>query len=346
MAIKQFRNWFFQPTGTPGTRFLKNNKPTESVFRDFLESIGFIKEVNNTASDVQQGFVKKPTNAHIASRSAADSSGFALGVTPAQLPKVTLNGAPVTPTQDSTGTQTYNVVTSTSTTTVSQNGDPIIPVGSNYDVEVPSVSVNGTAVPLVANNYNVNTILESVEYNKNPVNTLAINNSTSFDLANSTIVSNAMTLTSQYNTLTGSAFSYDSVTGIFTINKAGWYNLECRIHFGENVAADYWIDYKDGTFYCGHFMSAIFIPSGTGMGNQYVADNCVFYTSILSGDPVAPPYNKQKYVDMYLSRRNVYISNGSTLQLKIQNNTVAINPGTGETSGGLINLSMQLIALD
>ena len=63
MAIKHFRNWFFQATGTPGTRFLKNNKPTENVFRDFLASIGFFKEVSDTASTTQQGFVKKATNA-------------------------------------------------------------------------------------------------------------------------------------------------------------------------------------------------------------------------------------------------------------------------------------------
>ena len=171
MALKQFRNWFFQATGIPGTRFLKHNKPTENVMRDFLASIGFFKEVSDTASTTQQGFVKKSTNAQIVSRSASDGDGFTLGVTPAQLPKVTLNGSAITPTQDISGAQTYDVIAATPTT----------------------VSQNGTAITPVAGNYNVNTWLEYMSWSKNPVNQILKHNSNTFNAANSSVVSNSLT---------------------------------------------------------------------------------------------------------------------------------------------------------
>ena len=223
MAIKQFRNWFFQATGTPGTRFLKNNKPTESVFRDFLESIGFIKEVNNTASDVQQGFVKKPTNAHIASRNAADTGGFTLGVTPAQLPKVTLNGAPVTPTQDSTGTQTYDVTVpaTPASTTVSENGTPITPSG---------------------NNYNVSTWLETKMYNVSGIRSMPANASLGLTTSHMTNIGIGMGLYSGYLAPgQTTAFNVESGTGTLTFTKAGWYNINVWTHFGENLADQVWV---------------------------------------------------------------------------------------------------------
>lgn len=344
MAIKQFRNWFFQATGIPGTRFLKHNKPTENVMRDFLESIGFIKEVSDTASTTQQGFVKKATNAQIVSRSSNDG-GFTLGVTPAQLPKVTLNGSPITPTQDSTGAQTYNVAASTSTTTVSQNGTPITPVGSNYNVTVPSVSQNGTAVPLVSNVYNLNTWLEYMSWSKNPVNQILKHNSNTFNAANSSVVSGG--LNPGINLLPvgeTTAFSYNSSTGVITFLKKGIYNIDCWIHFGDDTLPSHWINLNGEDYVSAHFLGGIINESG----NFLAINTAVYYisdatTTGIPGQPAtiyAPPTNQQHYVDLNLSAKAVYRGVGDTIQVLVQNNTAANSLGTD----GLVNLSIQYIA--
>lgn len=331
MAIKQFRNWFFQATGTPGTRFLKNNKPTENVFKDFLASIGFFKEVSDTASTSQQGFVKKATNAQIASRSAADTDGFTLGVTPAQLPKVTLNGAPITATQDVSGAQTYNVTTPTpaTPTTVSQNNTPITPVLGNY---------------------NVNTVLESIIIAKSSYDTLLVNHNSAFTIPTSTLLSNNCTLYTQYNTLTGSAFTYNATTGIITINKHGLYNMESWIHFGSSPEyANQWIKYTkevEGFEYRpGYFYGGILIASGPSIGNAFALDQCVFYAgnSFNTSEPLGEPYNPQQYVDLLMSNPMVELNVGDEFFIRIQNNTAYEYPATGPYSGGTFRLHVELL---
>lgn len=335
MAIKQFRNWFFQPTGTPGTRFLKNNKPTESVFRDFLESIGFIKEVNNTASDVQQGFVKKPTNAHIASRNAADSSGFALGVTPAQLPKVTLNGAPVTPTQDSTGTQTYDVTV------------PAIPAST-------TVSENGTLITPVSNNYNVSTWLETRKYSISGIRSMPANASNPLSTSYMTNVGIGMTLQTAYLAPSQTtAFSWDSVTGTLTFTKAGWYNVHVWTHFGEDLPDNVWIKGEkapeDFIYDPGNMILTINRNSGTSSGVDSFDNisNTVFYTG--NGGPGTPlatgvAWWPQHYVDLNCLTHGIFKNSGDQIQIWIQNNTHHSYVTSGTT--GLVNLSVQLLALD
>jgi hypothetical protein len=320
MALKQFRNWFFQATGIPGTRFLKHNKPTENVIRDFLASIGFFKEVSDTASTTQQGFVKKSTNAQIVSRSASDGDGFTLGVTPAQLPKVTLNGSAITPTQDISGAQTYDVIAATPTT----------------------VSQNGTAITPVAGNYNVNTWLEYMSWSKNPVNQILKHNSNTFNAANSSVVSNS--LTPGINLLpTGetTAFSYNSSTGVITFLKKGLYNIDCWIHFGEDSSPSHWIQINEEDYQSAHFLAGLI----SNTGNFMAATSSVFYVNDISigGIPAtatAPPFNQQHYVDLNLSAKAVYRGVGDTVQVIVQNNTAAASNGTD----GLITLSIQYIA--
>lgn len=230
MAIKQFRNWFFQVTGIPGTRFLKHNKPTESVMRDFLESIGFIKEVSDTASTTQQGFVKKPTNEQIISRSDADASGFTIGVTPKQLPKVKKNGVAIVPTQDSSGAQSYDV-TFQLPTTVSIEGATITPTtnpdGSyNYDVQpktdlimIGNKTTGGYLYYPIAKGTGDSLILSSGS------GVVVINN-----------------LEVKHNINNGSpCFTYNETTGVITVLKTGYYRVNISFHVGTgNTTSGYW----------------------------------------------------------------------------------------------------------
>jgi hypothetical protein len=332
MAIKQFRNWFFQVTGIPGTRFLKHNKPTESVMRDFLESIGFIKEVSDTASTTQQGFVKKATNAQIASRVSNDG-GFTLGVTPAQLPKVTLNGVPIIPTQDSTGTQTYDVTASTSTTTVSENGTPITPV---------------------AGNYNVSTWLETQRYSISGIVSMPANASNPLTTAYMTNIGRGMTLQTAYLAPSQTtAFSWESSTGTLTFTKSGWYNVHAWAHFGENLTDNVWIKGSKAPdvfiYDPGNFIMAINRSAGASSGVDSFDNisNIVFYTG--NGGPgtvdaAGPAWWPQHYADLNCLTHGIYKNAGDKIQIWIQNNThhSYVTDGTS----GLVNLSVQLLALD
>jgi len=83
------RNFFFLITGAPGVRFRKFDKPTEATFKQLFDSTGFIKEKDDTAKTVDQGFVKIAQDLVVQSRnSTPDSDGFTKTVIPHQLPFV------------------------------------------------------------------------------------------------------------------------------------------------------------------------------------------------------------------------------------------------------------------
>lgn len=93
MASKRLRDWFFTTTsvaGLPGKRFLRNDKPTEGTFRDFLFSIAFKLNPEDTATDVNQGLARKATDEEVAERDGdIKSDGFQMFVAPEQIPAET-----------------------------------------------------------------------------------------------------------------------------------------------------------------------------------------------------------------------------------------------------------------
>lgn len=56
--IRFLASWFFQNTGNPGSRFLQGDNPTEQTFRNFLNSIAFIRRKEDTAKLNEQGLAK------------------------------------------------------------------------------------------------------------------------------------------------------------------------------------------------------------------------------------------------------------------------------------------------
>lgn len=82
---QQNREWFFLPTGSSivkGSRFLTNNKPTESTFRDLLDSVLFKTSSGDKATSTTPGHVTLASEADLENNSATDV------VTPSQLPSV------------------------------------------------------------------------------------------------------------------------------------------------------------------------------------------------------------------------------------------------------------------
>ena len=108
MPIRFLRSFFFLITGTPGFRFRKYDKPTQATFKQLFDSAGFIKEKDDTANTVDQGFVKKAQDtASIARNTTADVDGFTKTVLPHQLPNVFAN--PLTPLTSIAVTSANNV---------------------------------------------------------------------------------------------------------------------------------------------------------------------------------------------------------------------------------------------
>ena len=89
---RYLRNFFFLVTGNPGVRFRKYDKPTQSTFVQLFDSVGFIKEKDDTATTSAQGFTKLAIDSNAISRnSTVDADGFSKVVQPHQLPNVFKN---------------------------------------------------------------------------------------------------------------------------------------------------------------------------------------------------------------------------------------------------------------
>jgi len=136
------KSWFFDtPKTTSYGRLSQHNKPTESTFRDLLDSLTLKEEAGDTASESQQGLVKLCTDANAKSRTSA-SSGMQTLVRPHQLPMLI-----------ATGTTEIASGVSTNSTGISISGVSITS-GSNsrlsYKIEfVPNV-IATKATPTVA----------------------------------------------------------------------------------------------------------------------------------------------------------------------------------------------------
>lgn len=81
-------------------RFLKDNVPSESVFKKLFESIGFKLNKEDTATTSQQGFVKIASDANTISRTSNATNDFTAAVVPHQLPEV-ISALTINDTEDS-----------------------------------------------------------------------------------------------------------------------------------------------------------------------------------------------------------------------------------------------------
>ena len=77
-------------TVTVGNRFNRSDVPSENTFKKLLASCAFLLNPEDSAQLDRQGLVKKPNGLHIVNRVNNDS-GFTIGVTPSNLPKVSSN---------------------------------------------------------------------------------------------------------------------------------------------------------------------------------------------------------------------------------------------------------------
>lgn len=75
-------------------RFLKNDYPSESVFKKLFQSLTFKLNKEDTAKLTQQGLVKIATDANAESRTSNTSTDYTASVVPHQLPEIILtNGS-------------------------------------------------------------------------------------------------------------------------------------------------------------------------------------------------------------------------------------------------------------
>lgn len=148
-VIKEFREWFLrnvidnvsskqdQETGFPVqyqvngklqyNRFLKNNFPSENVFKKLFESLTFKLNVEDTASTSQQGLSKLASDQNSYDRDITSNGNMSKVVEPSQLPDVT--------------TQT---ITSVSITVDTNLGNPTLTGISNSDILL--ISIGGVLI--------------------------------------------------------------------------------------------------------------------------------------------------------------------------------------------------------
>jgi hypothetical protein len=83
--MQRLRNYFFQSTSDQ-SRLLTNDKPRESVFRDFLDSIPFFREITSSrASTTDHGLVKKASQTQFDAGTDQDPQGRELYPQPSQI---------------------------------------------------------------------------------------------------------------------------------------------------------------------------------------------------------------------------------------------------------------------
>lgn len=103
--VRFIRSYFFENTGSPGSRLRKGDKPTQSTFQKLLASCGFIKEAEDTATTATQGFTKLASDLNSYNLdSTVDADSFAKAVRPHQISSVSQDtGILVTKTNSATG---------------------------------------------------------------------------------------------------------------------------------------------------------------------------------------------------------------------------------------------------
>lgn len=77
------------PRGIAFKKFMKSNKPDETVFKQLFDSIPFIKDSTDTAKETEAGHIKLATNAEVKARTASWTDGHARTVQPHQMPNNT-----------------------------------------------------------------------------------------------------------------------------------------------------------------------------------------------------------------------------------------------------------------
>jgi microcystin-dependent protein len=90
MAIRK-KSFFFSPSSDDG--FNTGDRPSESTFRDLLDSVIMIKELSSRAQQTKAGIVKLATDDDVNQQTITDSAGispagFPLVINPAQLPRI------------------------------------------------------------------------------------------------------------------------------------------------------------------------------------------------------------------------------------------------------------------
>lgn len=86
---RRLRNYFFGPDGESYKKFSTGNKPDKRMFMYLFDSIGFLKESDDTATTTMQGYCKLITDAKAYELdSTKDIDNYSLVVQPHQLPSV------------------------------------------------------------------------------------------------------------------------------------------------------------------------------------------------------------------------------------------------------------------
>jgi hypothetical protein len=87
---RRLRSYFFGPDGESYKKFSTGNKPDKRMFSYLFDSIGFLKNSDDTATTSMQGFCKLSTDAKTyALDSTKDIDSYSLVVQPHQLPSIT-----------------------------------------------------------------------------------------------------------------------------------------------------------------------------------------------------------------------------------------------------------------
>lgn len=77
------------PRGIAFKKFMKSNRPDETVFKQLFDSIPFIKDSTDTAKETEAGHIKLATNAEVKARTASWVDGHVRAVQPHQIPDFT-----------------------------------------------------------------------------------------------------------------------------------------------------------------------------------------------------------------------------------------------------------------
>lgn len=184
MALsRQFRNFFFLATGTPGVRFLKYDKPTEQTFRQLFDSVGFLKEKDDTATTSTQGFTKLSSDTAAQNRDSTPGADFfALSVRPHQLPNCLvdpafpLNALSITPVNQATGrtggTGKDFIFKNTLTVTAPGPNNPIVVTQANPGENV-SLTFNFANLGLLLGQVLVNNLDPTPSYLQQAISSLS-----------------------------------------------------------------------------------------------------------------------------------------------------------------------------
>jgi hypothetical protein len=103
---RRLRSYFFGPDGESYKKFSTSNKPDKSMFNNLFQSLGFLKESDDTATITQQGFVELSGDVDAANCDSTKHTTrqYAKVVQPHQLPIIDAgNGVSVAKNSNATG---------------------------------------------------------------------------------------------------------------------------------------------------------------------------------------------------------------------------------------------------